>query len=253
MKLLGKFDLKFLKKLKISKKTFFILIFGLIFSLSIAHIASGKTIEPGTEEDPLVSKSYVDYVIQKLEENINSRFNNLKSLIGDAEASKEKDEVIEKMAEKIIELSRTVDSLTLQLKEQEKYLKFEVVEVEAGQKIIFGESSEVILRSGKALAIAGKKGDGLADVTTDSNKNNLVTDDIVPPNHLLLISRDDGRGFKAITKLYVLVKGSYTIIETDQEIKQDIEETKQDIEQETEQETNQTTQETKQQVEQKNE
>jgi len=145
------------------------------------------------------------------------------------------------MAEKIIELTRTVNSLTAQIKEQEKYLKYEVVEVEAGQKIIFKESSEVILRSGKALAIAGKNGDGLADITTDSDKNNLVTDDIVPPNHLLLVSRDDGRGLKAITKLYVLVKGSYTIIEAEQEeVQQETEqELKQQDEQENEQESSQ--------------
>jgi len=241
MRLLEKLDLGFLKKVKKSKKVFLVLILGLIFSLSIGHIASGKTLEPGSEEDPLVSKSYVDYVIQKLESNINSRFNNLKSLDGDSGESKAKDEVIEKMAEKIIELTRTVNSLTAQIKEQEKYLKYEVVEVEAGQKIIFKESSEVILRSGKALAIAGKNGDGLADITTDSDKNNLVTDDVVPPNHLLLVSRDDGRGLKAITKLYVLVKGSYTIIDAEQEEVQQEEEQdlKQQDEQENEQESNQ--------------
>jgi len=208
MKLLTKLHLRNLEKLK---RFSLIFISVLICSLSIAHIVSGVTMEPGSNEDPLVSKSYVDSVIEKLGSDIASKINAIKSEMGQSQDT----ELMEVMAEKIIELSKTINNLSAQLEEQEKYLKFEVIELEAGQKIILGESSEVILRGGKALAIASEKGDGLADITTDGDKNTLVTDDVVPLNHLLLISRDDGRGVKAVTKMWILVKGSYTVVDAE--------------------------------------
>jgi hypothetical protein len=57
MRLLTKLDLKVLKKVKNLKKYFFVLILGLILSLSVGHIVNGINVEPGSEEDPLVSKS----------------------------------------------------------------------------------------------------------------------------------------------------------------------------------------------------
>ncbi|HOJ11899.1 MAG TPA: hypothetical protein PK733_15095 [Clostridiales bacterium] len=191
------------------RKFFLILSFAVVLSILATHAVSGTTMEPGSDEDPLVTKSYVDSAIGKLGNEVSSKIGILQSDI-----TKPQDSVVlEKMAEKIMELSKTVYDLNKQLEEQSKYSKFEVVEMEAGQKIILGDSSEIILRAGKALAIAGEKGDGLADITTDDKKNSLVTDDIVPLNHLLLVSRDDGRGIKAVTKIWVLVKGDYTIIE----------------------------------------
>jgi hypothetical protein len=182
-------------------------------SILLVHTVSGIDLEPGSEEDPLVTKSYVDNEFKTYQAQINSKINLLKSEFRKS-GDDEDDKNINLLKNQLIELESQIIGLKNLVEKQEKYIKFEVVEIEAGQSIILSDSSEIILRAGKALAIAGEKGDGLADITTDSEKNNLVTGDIVPLNHLLLVSRNDNRGIKAITKIWVLVKGDYNILES---------------------------------------
>jgi len=84
--------------------------------------------------------------------------------------------------------------------------KFQVVEVKAGQTVIFTDASvEFILRSGEAIAIASENG-GLADLTEGMD---LATGDFVKKNHLMLIPRNDNRGIVAKTDLWVMIKGTY--------------------------------------------
>lgn len=84
---------------------------------------------------------------------------------------------------------------------------FSVVELNAGDKFIGGLGCEVILRSGKATAIVSKSG-GITDVTGGID---LKEKEAVPLNHHLIIPRDDGRGFSASSKSFIMVKGKYTI------------------------------------------
>jgi hypothetical protein len=87
--------------------------------------------------------------------------------------------------------------------------QYEVVFVKAGQSLILSSSVEVILRSGEATAIASFNG-GLSNLTAGVDLSQGVA---ITKNHLLLIPRDDGRGLKALTDLYVMVRGKYTIIQ----------------------------------------
>jgi len=218
--------MKFFCFFKDKKKYYLICIPILVVVLGFltVHTVIGGSPEPGSSEDPLVSKSYVDSEIKKVTAEMNAKINQLQSGLSQIEKSKDNDEVLEAMAAKIFELSKAVSEINKQLDEYSKYIKFEVVEMEPGQKLILGESAEIILRSGKALAIAGINGDGLADITTDSKQNELITDSIVPVNHLILAARDDGRGIKAVTKISVLVKGDYKIIGIDgEEIEEEME------------------------------
>jgi len=141
--------------------------------IHIVQVAYGSvTAESVSEDDTLVSLSYV-----------NSKF--------------------QKMAKKLEEAEK-------RLEEIEKYGKFEALELTKGQVLIAGASAELILRGGKALAIGGEGG-GLSDITSGTGAD-VNTDDEVPLNHLLLVSRDDGRGLKVTSeKAWVLVKGPYTI------------------------------------------
>ena len=84
---------------------------------------------------------------------------------------------------------------------------FQVVELSAGEKFVGGVGCEVILRSGKATAIISANG-GLTDVTGGTD---LKEKEEIPQNHLLIIPRDDGRGFVSATKSFIMVKGNYTI------------------------------------------
>jgi hypothetical protein len=128
--------------------TFFILV---VIAMTAAAIAADEA--PGSEGDPVVTKSYVDKQL---------------SAAGGV---------------------------------------FTAVEVAAGRKLIGGAGAEIILRSGEA-AIISNENNGVSDLTDGSD---LMTGAPALPNHLLLVPRDDGRGLSALTDLWVMVRGPYTL------------------------------------------
>ncbi len=133
-------------------------------ALIVTTVAVGAAgYEPGSSEDPVVTKSYVDAQIAALKSSGGT--------------------------------SGTAAAV------------FQPVFVEAGKKLVGGEGTELILRSGGALAVASGQ-DGLSDVTAGRD---LAGGLAVSRNHLLLIPRDDGRGISAATDIWVLVKGTYSI------------------------------------------
>ena len=125
-----------------------ILIVGMILGWFGKGFAAGDPALPGSEQDPLVSRSYVD-----------------------------------------------------------AKMKMVVVEVPAGKRLIGGAGTEIIVRAGSATAIDTPQG-GLSDVT---EAKDLKSGDAAPANHLLIVPRDDGRGIAAVTSLFVMVRGSYSI------------------------------------------
>lgn len=169
--------------MKRSYKKSGILTLVIVLGIALVHIVqivnAAATAEPGSEEDPLVSQSYVDEKINSLKASLD-------------------------------EMTKQYEESQKQLNEIESYGKFVPLELTKDQVLIAGESAEIILRGGKAMAIGGEGG-GLSDITSGSGAD-VNTDQEVPLNHLLLISRDDGRGIKVVSeKAWVLVKGPYTI------------------------------------------
>lgn len=128
-----------------------------VFAVTIAAAAAADT--PGSEGDPVVTKSYVDSQIAQLKS------------------------------------SGTVSDTYI------------VIEVKAGQKVFGKSGTEIILRSGEATAI-DNGANGISDITAGKD---LMTGQIVGQNHLLLVPKDDGRGIQAITDLFVMVRGPYSI------------------------------------------
>ncbi|HHX14033.1 MAG TPA: hypothetical protein GX726_03645 [Clostridiales bacterium] len=137
---------------------------ALLILLLVAATAFVFALEPGTAEDPLVTKSYVDAKIAALQ---NSG--------GTAEPA--------------------------------AGAVFTPVSVAAGKSLIGAGGTELILRSGKATAIDNGK-DGVSDLTAGVD---LRSGKAIGANHLLLVPRADGRGLRAGTDLWVMVKGPYTI------------------------------------------
>lgn len=86
---------------------------------------------------------------------------------------------------------------------------YTVVVVEAGKKLLTGEGSEFILRSGNARAVVPIKDTGLVNLTTGKNLNDGET---IQRDHLYLSPRDDGRGVVAETQAIFLVRSKYRII-----------------------------------------
>ena len=133
--------------------------------------------DPGTESDPLVSKSYVEQVVvPKLQQYVDGK---IAALGGNTGGDEE------------VPASES----------------FEVVNVKAGYSVICSAGTELILRAGDATIIATTKG-GLADTTAGCDQPD---GEIMPSNHLLIVPVADGRGFQANTDVIVMIKGMYVI------------------------------------------
>ena len=84
---------------------------------------------------------------------------------------------------------------------------YKAVKMEPGQKLIGDAGTEVILRSGEATAI-DNGANGISDIT---GGRDLMTGDKVQLNHLILIPRNDGRGFMVSTEAWIMIRGNYTL------------------------------------------
>ena len=86
----------------------------------------------------------------------------------------------------------------------------EVVTVPPGTKLMVKAGSEVVVRTGKAVAYSSDS-NGLSDVTAGVD---IKSGSAVPANHLIWFPRD-GRGIQvaedSTASLTVLVKGPYTL------------------------------------------
>ncbi len=80
-----------------------------------------------------------------------------------------------------------------------------VLELAPGDVLKGVSGTEIILRSGKATVMDSAQG-GLCDVTQGVD---LKGGDEAPANHLLIVPRDDGRGVKAITRAFVMIRGNF--------------------------------------------
>ncbi len=162
-----------MSRVKYIKKSYIVVILVLMFSFVMVHMVQAGTAEPGTDANPLVGQDYVD------------------SKIGELAAS------VDNLNKLVISLQKVQSP------------KFEVIELEPGKQMFLGDSTEIVLRGGKATAISGELG-GLSDLTSGTGAD-IITGQTVPLNHLLLASRNDGRGIKITVKAWVLVKGDYSI------------------------------------------
>lgn len=142
---------------------------GVAFALGRAS-AQGSPV-PGSQDDPLVTKSYVDSAIQGLQSS-------LPKLVQDALQS-----------------------------QGAGTANFQVVTVAAGSSVVGNASTEMVVRAGKATAIASSNG-GVSDLT---GGRDLPQGAPAPANHLLLIPRTDGRGLTAVTNVILLISGPYTV------------------------------------------
>ena len=146
-----------------------------VLCICIACVAVFAT--PGSDNDPLISKSYIDQVvIPQIKQFVEERLASVNNNDGGQTANTETP-------------------------------AFTVVNVEKGKKVICSAGTELILRSGQATIIATPKG-GLADTTSGYD---LPDGTPMPPNHMLIVPLADGRGIKADTDIIIMVKGGYNI------------------------------------------
>ncbi len=168
-----------------------VLIAVLIVMVSLFIFGTADGAEPGSEADPIVTLSFVDKKIEQIKYYIDSNLNFNREEIDDMMLElEEMDEIINDLKEKV-----------------ENALTFKVVEMKKGQILLSGEGAEIIVRSGKTTAIYGKNG-GLSDITAAKD---LKDGEAIILNHMLISSRDDGRGIKAGDGVFLIIKGSYML------------------------------------------
>lgn len=165
------------------------IVLTIVICLGVTHIWAANN-DAGSVSDPLVTKSYVDKLVDTLSKQISS------GTTGTATQPTNMTEIYKYIDNKFADMETT------------KGASFVVVEVAAGKKIYGKASTEMILRTGKAKAIGNKTGEGISDVT--SGKDIKDGEDITA-NHLLIIPRDDSRGMLLEKKSYIMVKGGYSV------------------------------------------
>ncbi|WP_054942277.1 hypothetical protein [Paenibacillus ihuae] len=160
-----------------------------VWAGSVLNItAEGASVgsQPGTADDPVVTKSYVDQQIQK-------------ALQGGTISTQAPTATATPVATAAPSSSPAPSSNEVI-----------IVDVKPGQTLIAGAGAEFIVRAGKAV-IYSQDSNGVADLTDGTDLANGLA---APSNHLLSFPRD-GRGITVqegqTLGLVVMVRGSYTL------------------------------------------
>ncbi len=206
------------------KKTAYVIAFALILMLTAIVIGAADGAAPGSEQDPIVTQSYVEQKMEQMKFYIDSLVAKVNEEIGKLTASTTKlgeDNTVQgnelaRQNQEIINLKAQLEQKNQEIAKLQEDMKvfsgvktkFEVVELKNNQVLIAGEGAEIIPRSGKYTAIFGANG-GLSDVTSAKD---LKNGEAVVMNHMLIASRGDGRGLKALQdKSFLIIKGTYTL------------------------------------------
>lgn len=157
----------------------YIISIALITSLSFVAVAKADAPVPGSIDDPVITKSYVD---QKIKEEVAKALGNGGSINNGS--------------------GNTGGSASDGA--------FETVQLEKGKTLMANAGTEIIVRRGKTTVVS-TDGDSVVDVTTgkDVNKGTVIEN-----NHLLVFPRET-RGIQADAKdtkpIWLMVRGGYTI------------------------------------------
>ncbi len=175
-----------MKSLKFSTYIFLGILSSFIFMIIIHMPMEAK---PATQSDPLVTLSYVDKRFSDMNEYLEAKF-----------------AVLDKTTKSnVVELSQATNNSVNQSVSQSV---FEVIKVSPNTMLYLADSTEFIIRSGKALVIASKSG-GLIDISAGMD---LSGSKQIPNNHLILNPLNDGRGFVVTDEAWVMIRGEYTLV-----------------------------------------
>ena len=174
---------KSLSESKILKILLLSFVLTAAISFGLIQIIAASTPTPGSNQDPLVTKSYVDMKIAQALENIT--VSSATSSTGDSTNISSDSELNDRLIElenrlKVFEQDYNYTSSAMS--GQIEKTKFNVIQLYKGQKMLTGEGTEFILRAGIANAISGPGGD-LSNLTTGLNVENNSKLNI---NHLII-------------------------------------------------------------------
>jgi hypothetical protein len=159
----------------------------------------------GIDADPLVTKSYVDKQIASLASKLGSGTSGGTGTV-DSSAIAQLQTDIGDLTKFVIDAMEENEALKARIASLES--GYTVVEVKAGKKILLSGGTEAILRNGSATAVKGSNGDLMIDATAGVDLKDGTS---IPLQHILISSRNDGRGLSVKTNSFLLVRGAYTI------------------------------------------
>ena len=149
-----------------------------------------QNVTPGSEADPVVSKSYVDSKINQLIVMINEQQRPVAQAPDSVDTAAFKREIL-------AELPAAGGAV------------FMPVYAVKGQIVLGGEGCEIILRSGRAAGYCVGE-NGMVDATEGCEITHGAN---IQANHLLLVPRDDGRGVVILSDdAWLIVKGGCQIV-----------------------------------------
>lgn len=186
------------ERMKKIKKKDIIILSALILGFVLLQMVPGvKAASSGT--NPVIYDStYIDKLVAEINNNIKSSNEELRKEISAASGSGSGD-VQKELADTKKELAALKESMV-----------FKIIKLPAGKTLVGGESTEIIVRNkDRAVAYVEKTATGgVSNLISGQDIQNGAT---IPYNQLLLISKADGRGVKAIKDADIMVKGTYTI------------------------------------------
>lgn len=177
------------------------------------------------DSSALVTYGFLKKQVDQLKAYIDNKINELDKKIKDTNVSSEQAQDISKLQSQLANLSSEIEKLKLQTTQLDAKLKnissssgvkkgdfiytkgYEVIKVPKGKTILFDASTEFVVRVGKAATYM-PKGATIIDLTSakDVGANQQLLF-----NHFYLVARSDGRGFKALDDVWVIVNGGYKI------------------------------------------
>lgn len=189
---------------------------------------AAEATQPGSADDPLVTKSYLDEQLQKVTggqwtptqtpNTGQTGSGNAGTGAGLSEA-RVQELIAAETAKLKQELQNQIASSGGSQTQQPSVPTtgteptLEVLKLEPGQVLYGGVGAEIIVRTGKTIAVSSD--DGLPDVTSGKD---VPAGTAVENNHLLIVPRE-GRGIKPDPKgkddIYVMIRGSYILLKED--------------------------------------
>lgn len=197
-------------KLNWMRKTVFVLAvlcIGVVSSSTILTTSAADTglidpNQPGSVNDPLVTKSYVDEALKaQVQAEISGQLEEQLAQIDAKLAEKEK-----QMENQIAQFEKKLDALLASAG------GMTVVELQPKQTLFANEGTSLIVRNGSTIAVSTDE-NGIPDVTGGKD---LMDGTPVELNHMLLFPRE-GRGIKSThsSTVYVMVMGGFTVMNED--------------------------------------
>lgn len=176
---------------------------GIVAGSLMNNAANGASSsgQPGTADDPVVTKSYVDQKIAQAIKGETPASSTTSTTTNTATLTTSAASNATKSGASSTDKASTAVGQTEELK---------VVDVKPGQKLIAKAGSEFILRNGYAV-VYSMDASGAVDITSGTE---IIHNQAVEKNHLLFFPRE-GRGIQVKEGqkfgLVVMVRGGYTV------------------------------------------